>query len=469
MAITKNPQLLIKLSSTDITANATILHIEGFQFTPQDNYRMTTGTLVSPTARVIVDNVEAYTLKPTWEKVANADFYEIDFNGMRYTTIKDTELLFNDLTPETSYSFKIRAVNKDGISDWTEFSATTKADPLEFAIRGIKGESTAASQERGGTKRLFDFVESGNVWHTKYGVKAVPFDLVMDLVSVNQLDKFHYLPRTDAGNGTILKGFVSYSMDKEHWTEAGVFDWKRDDEVKVFEFANRPTARYIKLNITEGVGNYASGRELYVFKVPGTDSYLQGDINNDGKIDRNDLTSYINYTGLRRGDSDYEGYISKGDINMNDLIDAYDISVVATQLEGGITQRDTVKVSGSLSISTSKRQYLKDEIVKIRVKGNDLKAVNALSFALPYDQNDYEFIGVESLNMKAMENLTNDRLHTNGLKSLYPTFVNLGNQPSLEGSKDLFILKLKAKRKVKFELTLKDGVLVDKQLRIHQF
>ena len=98
-----------------------------------------------------------------------------------------------------------------------------------------------------------------------------------------------------------------------------------------------------------------------------------------------------------------------------------------------------------------------------------MKAVNALSFALSYDQNDYEFIGVESLNMKAMDNLTNDRLHTNGIKSLYPTFVNLGNQPSLEGSKDLFILKLRAKRKVKFELTLKDGVLVDKQLRMYAF
>ena len=154
---------------------------------------------------------------------------------------------------------------------------------------------------------------------------------------------------------------------------------------------------------------------------------------------------------------------------MNDLIDAYDISVVATQLEGGITRKDTVKVSGSLSISTPKRQYLKDEIVEIRVKGNDLKGVNALSFALPYDQNDYEFVGVESLNMKAMENLTYDRLHTNGVKSLYPTFVNLGNQPSLEGSEDLFILKLKAKRKVKFELTLKDGMLVDKRLRMHTF
>uniref|UniRef100_UPI0025915453 discoidin domain-containing protein n=2 Tax=Bacteroidales TaxID=171549 RepID=UPI0025915453 len=470
VTITKNPQVRVRLAATDITARQTTVNVEGFRFEAADRYRVTTGALTVPqNAQVTEENREAYTLKPTWDKVSNADFYEIEFGGMLYTTIRNTYLLFEGLEAETPYSFKVRAVNKDGVSDWAAIQVTTKANPLEFAIHGIEGESTAPSQGGFGVNRLFDFAESGDNWHTKYRTNAIPLDLVIDLKTVNQLDKFHYLPRTDAGNGTILKGSVSYSMDKEHWTEAGAFDWKRDGEVKVFEFANHPTARYIKLNITAGVGNYASGRELYIFKVPGTASYLQGDINNDGKIDRNDLTSYMNYTGLRRGDSDYEGYISKGDINMNDLIDAYDISVVATQLEGGIGRKDTLKVSGSLSISTPKRLYQKDEIVEIRVKGNDLKAVNALSFALPYDQNDYEFVGVESLNMKAMENLTYDRMHTSGVKSLYPTFVNLGKQESLNGSEELFILKLKAKRKVKFELTLKDGILVDKELRMHQF
>ena len=167
---------------------------------------------------------------------------------------------------------------------------------MEFAIHGIEGESTAASQGGFGVNRLFDFAESGDNWHTKYRVNAMPLDLIIDLKTVNQLDKFHYLPRTDAGNGTLLKGTVYYSMDKEHWTEAGAFDWKRNGDVKIFSFESRPTARYIKLAVTEGVGNYGSGRELYVFKVPGTASYLQGDINNDGKIDRNDLTSYMNYT-----------------------------------------------------------------------------------------------------------------------------------------------------------------------------
>lgn len=161
----------MKLGVTDITANTTTLRIEGFRFIPEDRYRITSGTLAAPVARVTADNTEAYTLKPTWDKVANADFYEIDFMNMLYTTIKDTELLFGDLTPETPYSFKIRAVNKDGASAWTEFGAATKSDPLEFAIRGIRGECTAASQGRVGVKRLFDFVESGDIWHSKYGEK----------------------------------------------------------------------------------------------------------------------------------------------------------------------------------------------------------------------------------------------------------------------------------------------------------
>ena len=448
VVITKNPLVHAKLASVDVTANQVVLNMEGFRFEPADRHRVSTGVLTAPqNFRITEENREAYTLKPTWDKLANADFYEIEFNGMLYTTIRDTELLFEDLEADTPYSFKLRAVNKDGVSDWVELQVKTKTNPLEFAIQGIEGESTAAAQGGAGVNRLFDFAESGDNWHTKYNVSAVPFDLIIDLKTVNQLDKFHYLPRTDAG----------------------AFDWKRDADVKVFEFTAHPTARYIKLSVTAGVGNYGSGRELYVFKVPGTASYLQGDINNDGKIDRNDLTSYMNYTGLRRGDSDFEGYISKGDINLNDLIDAYDISVVATQLDGGVDRKATEKVSGSLSISTPKKLYQKDEIVEIRVKGNELKSVNALSFALPYDQNDYEFVGVEPLNMKAMENLTYDRLHTNGVKSLYPTFVNMGKQESLEGSEDLFILKLKAKRKVKFELTLKDGMLVDKRLRMHSF
>lgn len=465
--ITKNPQLLVKLAASDITLAPTLLKVNGFVFKPANNYLVTSGSLVAPKAQVTDENTAAYTLKPTWNAVQNADYYEIELNGMTYSTIKDTELLFDGLNVETTYDFKIRAVNKDGYSDWSTFSATTQKDPLEFAIHDIVGETTADNQGRS-LRRLFDF-EEGELWHTKYNEKAVPFDLVMDLKSINQVEKFHYLPRENAGNGTLLKGIVYCSMDKENWTEAGTFDWKRDNEVKVFTFAEAPTARYIRMSITEAVGNYGSGQEIYVFRVPETESYLPGDINNDKWVDENDLTSYINYTGLRRGDADFEGYISNGDLNRNGLIDAYDISVVATQLDGGADAVRGEKVEGKLDISTPKQTYAKDELVEVLVKGTGLRFVNALSFALAYDPADYEFVGIQPLGMKNMENLTNDRLHTNGTKSLYPTFVNIGEHESLEGESNLFVIKLKAKRKVSFKLTATDGYLVDKLLNVHTF
>ena len=147
VVITKNPLVHAKLASVDVTANQVVLNMEGFRFEPADRHRVSTGVLTAPqNFRITEENREAYTLKPTWDKLANADFYEIEFNGMLYTTIRDTELLFEDLEADTPYSFKLRAVNKDGVSDWAELQVKTKTNPLEFAIQGIEGESTAAAQ-----------------------------------------------------------------------------------------------------------------------------------------------------------------------------------------------------------------------------------------------------------------------------------------------------------------------------------
>ncbi|MDR3251268.1 MAG: DUF5110 domain-containing protein [Tannerella sp.] len=483
VVITKNPVLSIKLASSDITADFIRLDIDGFRFEPDDSQQVKTGDLTPPPNAAIKDfNAEAYTLKPTWDAVANADYYEIEFDGMLYSTIRDTCLLFEDLDAETGYSFKIRSSNRDGYSDWAQFAATTKSNPLQFAIAGIVGESSAETQGRT-LRRLFDFEET-ELWHTKYDVNALPFDLTMDLKTIAQLDKLHYIPRDNAGNGTVLKGSVYYSYDKANWTESGEFEWKRDNAVKIFEFAGKPTARYVKMNITDAVGGYGSAKEIYVFKAPETVSYLPGDINNDGKIDENDLTSYRNYTGLRLGDSDFEGYISNGDLNRNGLIDAYDMSVAATQLGAQLAVRPGApaaapagggfgrfeEIRGAVGLSVAKQLYNAGEIIEIKVRGTGLVSVNALSFALPYNPQEYEFVGIDGINMKEMENMTNDRLHTNGEKALYPAFVNIGNKEAIggEGDEDLFTIKFKAKKKQRFNLKAKDGFIVDRRLNFIQ-
>ncbi|MGL5261616.1 MAG: discoidin domain-containing protein, partial [Bacteroides sp.] len=441
---------------------------------PVNKHLVSTGELTEPIAQITEENTEAYQLTPTWTEVPNADYYEIassvyeeGLGDLYYTTIKDTKLLFDNLQPETDYSFKIRAVNKEGYSAWSSFQGRTLANPLEFAIPNIQATSTAKSQGGNALKKLFDFDES-NLWHTKWQTNSVPFDIIMDLKTINQLDKFEYLPRIGGGNGTLLKGQVYYSYDKENWIDAGSFSWTYNDEVKTFSFKDQPSAQYIKLAVTEGIGGFGSGRELYVFKVPHTESYIPGDINNDGKIDINDFTSYTNYTGLRKGDGDFDGYISKGDINRNNLIDAYDISVAATQLDGGITERGD-HIAGRLNITTAKQNYKAGEVLEIAVKGSELKGVNALSFALPYEPTQLEFMGVETAHTLGMENLCYDRLHTNGEKVLYPTFVNLGEKELISGSKLLFTLKFKVKQNIKFDLKVTDGFLVDRMLNTLSF
>ena len=467
--IARNPQLLVRVAKTDITQHAVELQLKGFEFNPANTLLKNTGTLQAMNnVGVKAGNAAAYTLMPSWNKLPDADYYEIEKEGIIYSTIKEDELLFDNLTPETEYAFKARAVNKSGVSPWTAFTAKTTADPLQFAIKGITAECTAAMQPGEGIRRLFDYDE-GNMMHTEYGTNAIPFDLIMDLKSVNHLDKMIYLPRTSGLNGMIQQATVFYSEDKVNWTAAGAVDWKADATDKTFVFSGQPVARYIKMTVTKAVGNFASGRELYVFKVPGTESFLPGDINNDRVVDSNDYTSYMNYNGLRLGDGDFEGYVSKGDVNKNNLIDAYDISNVATLLEGGISQSAIEKLTGKLTMTASKTSYNAGDTVVVTVKGADLKSVNALSFAIPYNKNEYDYVGIDQLNVKWMQNLTYDRLHTNGDKVVYPTFVNLGNEAPLEGNETLFVLKFKAKRAVKFNLQLQHGLLVDKYLNTIAF
>ena len=467
VSIKKNPQLLVKIAPCDVTAAQISATVKGFVFAPADPLRTKTGTLAAPKVQFADDDVKTYEVAPSWQNDGKADFYEIEFNGMRYTGIRAGKLVFEDLRPETTYGFKVRAVNKEGASDWTAASVTTKSDPYEFAVKKISAQVSTPDQGGSEVEKLFDF-DPRSSWHTAWDKpNATPFDLTLDLRTVNTLERLDYTPREDTGNGTLLKGSYAVSTDRLTWSEPTDFAWTRDNTIKTIDFGGKTQARYIRFHITEAVGGFGSGQEMYVFKVPGTESVLQGDINRDKRIDDNDLTSFMNYTGLRTVDSDFE-YVSAGDVNKNGLIDAYDISIVATQLDGGAHASATDKAEGTIAVTPSKTSYKAGDELRLTVSGKNLKCVNALSFALPYNTAELEFLGVELLNMKEMVNLTNDRLHSNGQKELFPTFVNRGNNAPLEDG-DLFVIKFKAKKAGKYNLKAIDGMLVDRSLGVKQF
>lgn len=467
--------------------------IIGWENAPADPLLMQHGPLAAPRFDATASAVNAYDLTPAWKKVDNADYYEVEYNGMTYSTIRDCSLNFDDLQPLTSYDFRVRAVNADGASEWTNFSHSTVIDPLEYAIKDLRGTTTCKNQGGQGIDKLFDR-DVKSLWHTDWGndPKAVPFDLIVDLRGVNQLDRIEYIPRDNSGNGTILKGTYSISTDRQTWSEPKAFEWTKDGETKVINFIGpsindgqimtmdlrpdlAPEARYIKFSVTEAVGSFGSGQEMYVFRVPGTECTYQGDINRDRRIDENDLTSYMNYTGVRRNrDADYD-YVSVGDINQNGLIDSYDASCACVELDGGV-ENSNDHVAGALDFQLWKNgaaakvgakeiSVSAGDELEILVTGRDLHSVNALSFALPYDHTLVEYAGIELIGMKDMVNLTYDRLHSDKTKALYPTFVNRGNSSLLEdGAPELFRLRFKALKAGKFSLDILDSMLVDRNL-----
>lgn len=463
-SVKKNPCITVRIAKTDVAANDVWLTVKGFEQLAKDNgLKKSTGSLAAP--QLLKADVRPYSVTPKWKTVDNADYYEVDFQGENYSTIRGNELTFSDLTPQTDYDFKVRAVNASGVGEWAPLHVRTAVNPLEFAIHGLTATSTAKDMEGFGIEHLFDFATTGDIWHTYYYSKAVPFDFTVDLHGINTLDKILYLPRADAGNGTITRADIQVSRDGKTWTEIGEHTWARDAKTKEVKLASHPEARYVKVKVLDAVGGFGSGRELYVFKVPGTKTLIPGDINNDGKIDENDLTSYMNYTGLKKGDADFDGYISVGDINSNGMIDAYDISNVTTKLDGGVyDDGHNEPLAGKFSYEYDKKAYKAGDDITVKVKGQGMQSVNAFNFVLPYRPQDMRFVKVEAVAAKDMRNMTYDRHHTDGSQVLYPTFANVGNQATLNGDETLCVLHFKAARAFTVKQQSPKGMAVDKNL-----
>lgn len=209
---------------------------------------------------------------------ASARGRQILFDGMLYTGIRTASYTFEGLEPDREYSFELQ--------DWgcrqRQLTVRTLTDPYENAIKDIQGSCSAPSQPGQEIDRLFDGSTDSEMWHTRWDLAALPFDITANLGAIYTLDKLEYVPRSDAGNGTIYMGTLSTSLDGKSWTEPVAFQWERDPRSKFMNLGG-VQAQFVKLHVTAGIGRFGSGRELYIYKVPGTGSYRHGVFNEKGE------------------------------------------------------------------------------------------------------------------------------------------------------------------------------------------
>lgn len=490
----KQKFLRIKIDKTDVSQNKITVLVSGIneQASPVNKIPAESSKLAAPTG--LTQDTKKTTqnsIPVSWQPVSGSQSYNLKVDGVLYTNIKEPRFILNNVKAESAHTFQVQAVTENATSPWSE-SKTFKSreDELKNTVKitysgtdsNIKG--TNIWQPGTPVENLFDHdlsTQAHSNWFSNVNQQdATPMTITTHLDGITDLDHFVYVPRNDGGlNGMITAMNIQTSLDGVHWRDAGsASNWALNKDKKVINFAPNTKAYWVRFTIPQGCSynKYVSGQEFLLYKKEGSKITYPGDINDDGIIDENDITSLLNYAGETRGkDDDFEGYVEKGDLNQNGMIDAFDINYVLTHLDKSsisIGENGKITPSGKLVISTNKSSYKEGDTVTITVSGSNLKNVNALSARLPYNSEELKFDSIQSGDLTGkMVSFSKAKTHSDNTSDVFVIFGNKGNAARLNGYGTIATIKFTALKPINgktIALALRDQMLVNQQSLEHE-
>jgi hypothetical protein len=202
------------------------------------------------------------------------------------------------LTAGTSYSFRVKARNGDGIeTDWTSLgSQNTQSNSSLIPHTGWSLKYVDSQNVNCPAVNSFD----GNVntlWHTEWTVPSpLPHEIQINMGQLYNLQAFRYLPRQDGGvNGRIGQYEFYVSTDGTNWgTAVATGTFANSATEKEVSFVSK-TGQYIRLRaLTEVNGNpWTSMAEINVLG-----SLFVGNQSPNGTIDlpAQDVTIMVGQT-----------------------------------------------------------------------------------------------------------------------------------------------------------------------------
>lgn len=509
--ITTSPKVFVKVEPTDVTQNQVQLTVEGFNnYNPSLLNDSATDKPSIPTD-LKISGTTPTSISLAWEKAGEQPcIYELEITKGTLSdnpednakiakaiirNIKENTFEYKDAYVSTDYNFRIRAVNSKGVSEWTDYLKTkTSEDPYRDVPKGITinrivDKDGKEIPDQGGGEIRDALIDGNNetMYHSGYShAIQFPAEIVLDMGLVYPVEKFEYIARSNVGNGTFQNVDISYGLDGKHWidVEKGTdLNLNKDNQIKVFNFENLLSARYIKMIVNKSTGGFLSGNQLrpYVNGYADTKGAVgkpEGDsIASPGTIDAQDLVEYKRYGSLRNGEVNW-GQLKLLDINLNNVIDAYDLAYMTSQYFGDkITQYDDY-VDGQITLVPDKTDIKAGEEVTIKVMGNSLRNVYGFNLDIPLDKDKYDInensIGITvstaapntvdvTRKMLTKEHSTDAAIPEGGTNERVSLLMaNQGNQSSISGeSVELATVKLKAKVDTTFDIEPTFGLLTD--------
>ncbi len=472
-SVTTAPKLHIRLASVDTAKKEQVVTIGGFvnEFCPMVDVH--NPKLTVPSLYEMEEAKTPTSISLAWNEVADAERYEMLVDGRIHCMGSGLSYLHDELEYQSQHCYQIRSRNQQGYSDWSEeYKAVTMIDPWRNEI-GAHGTVTfEGDDEAGALKYATDHSTKGLFFAADDIVgKKIPF--LYDFKAVYDLDKFEYYPRDSYGSGCVQQMNISASLDGKHWNlvwdGTAHEDWTYDRELDVEENVKTVSlsgisARYLKLEIQKSTRNFFAAHELPVYKKDGSAPYALGSTNKNETVSAGDYTNMKNYLGTCWKDgANFVDQIQKrsGDINMNGIYDVYDYAYTMFQLDGGTKQSG--EIGGALRLMADKDQVSAGEMLSLTVKAEDVQNLNAFGKVLNYDPELMEFVSVSQAEcIRQMENLTVNKLYSDGTAYVNLAFANRGDQALYSGSDTLLTITMKAKKQLcpKEVLELKRMMLI---------
>lgn len=409
-----------------------------------------------------------------WQEVKEASYYDLKINGILFENVSNP-FLHRDLDYTSSYTYQVRARNSKGGSDWShEVVLTTMESHLKNVLAEEQMEVYATSERPGYDASKAVNRDDNSMWLSRSeGESDLPVVYEMHFKEAYKLDKFEYQSREKGTKGNITKYNLSVSQDGRHYktvVQAGI--WPDQDAPHVVTF-KEIVAKHIKIEALEGNQNYANAIHFKPYKVEGTEAVQIGDYTGGGTVDENDLTFVTNYMGVAYGDNDWD-YVSKCDVNYNGRIDVYDLSLVASQLEGGLNVQEQ-EAKGEIALVTDVEEVQEGETFTVQVIGKGLQNVYAFEAILTLDTKRYAHKNCLGRRCKkeviaSSSALTEHMINASALKEdeitrVVVAFSNKGNGKLIDEDGVLATFNLVAKQGGKVDLSSVSTLLVGPNLR----
>ena len=201
---------------------------------------------------------------------------------------------------------------------------------------------------------------TGTMWHTSWydSVAAQDKYLTLEIADGQEykISGYEYTPRQSGTNGIITGYEIYVSDDNQTWEKVAEGTWAQDATVKMVEFDEEVTAKYVKLLATSSVGGFASAAEVQLIgekidtDVPTTPVISVSDITAESaKIswtESTDASGVVDYVLLMNGEefASFDTNTTSYEVKGLDAAKEYTFSIYAVDATGKASEESSVVV-----------------------------------------------------------------------------------------------------------------------------